>query len=353
MTSTNYLLFILLPLLFTACSGSEQTLQQTSKPEPREPVTIERSIVRDITLPGYFEKAITNGTRTENGKPGAKYWTNYTNYNIEVTVEPADTMLYGSAHIEYINNSPDTLRIIAFELSQNVHAEGNMRNEPAEITGGIHLSNIKVDGTELEQVNRFQPGYVVQGTNLFVILPKAVMPNQSEELEIDWSFKIPQAGAGARMGYSQQNLFYLAYWYPHVAVYDDLQGWFVDQFLGNAEFYHGFGNYDLSITVPEQWIVMSTGILKNAEEMLAPNIFHRYQDAANSDSVITIVSQDDFGEVTPSSASGLLTWKFSAENVRDVAFSVTKESQWDGTRTPVGDINGDGEIDYTRIPGLI
>jgi len=349
MTSNKHILLLLLPLLFTACSGSEQTLQQTSKPEPQEPVTFERPIVNDIVLPGYFEKAITNGTRTESGKPGAKYWTNYTHYDIDVTIEPADTMLYGSAHIEYINNSPDTLRIIAFELSQNLHAEGNMRNEPAEITGGVQLSKILVDGTKLKQVDRFQPGYIVQGTNLFVILPKALFPNQSEELEIDWSFKIPQAGAGARMGYSQQNLFYLAYWYPHAAVYDDLQGWFVDQFLGNGEFYHGFGNYDLAITVPEQWIVMSTGELQNAQEVLAPNISGRYEKAANSDSVVTIISEDDFGKVTKSSGTGLLTWKFAAENVRDVAFSVTKESLWDGTRTPVGDIDGDGEIDYTRI----
>lgn len=350
MTSANSpILLIIFSVLLIACSTSEQTTQQLAEPIQQVPVEPERPVANEIKLPDYFSNAIEKGTRTKTGQPGPKYWTNYTNYDIDVKVEPSDTMLYGSARIEYINNSPDTLRILAFELSQNLHAKGNMRNEPAEITGGVRLSNITVGETELEQVSRFQPGYVVQGTNLFVILPEAVLPNESEELEIDWSFKIPQAGTGARMGYSQQNLFYLAYWYPHAAVYDDLQGWFADQFLGNAEFYHGFGNYDLAITVPEQWIVMSTGALENAQDVLASNIFSRYEKAANSDTVVTIVSEDDFGKVTASSDTGSLTWKFTAKNVRDVAFSLTKESQWDGTRTPVGDIDGDGQTDYTRI----
>jgi len=334
-----------------SCSTSEQTTFQPSdkEPGPGSLVSIERPVPAQIELPDLYKAAIQAGTRSHNGAPGPNYWTNYAYYDIQVSIEPADTLLSGSARIEYINNSPDTLRVIVFELSQNLHAEGNIRKEPVEITGGVQLSKIAVSGTELQPVNRFQPGYAVQGTNLIVIPPSPLLPNDSKEIEIDWSFKVPQAGAGARMGYSQDNLFYLAYWYPHVAVYDDLQGWFADQFTGNAEFYHGFGDYKLNITAPEQWIVMSTGVLENAEEVLTPTVFGFYEKAVDSDNVITIVSEDDFGKVTSTSDTGSLTWTFTAEHVRDVAFSVTKESRWDGTRTPVGDIDGDGQTDYTRI----
>ena len=31
-----------------------------------------------------------------------------------------------------------------------------------------------------------------------------------------------------------------------MAVYDDVNGWQIDQYLGNAEFYMGYGNYDVS-----------------------------------------------------------------------------------------------------------
>ena len=33
-----------------------------------------------------------------------------------------------------------------------------------------------------------------------------------------------------------------------MAVYDDVNGWQTDQYLGNAEFYMGYGNYDVALT---------------------------------------------------------------------------------------------------------
>jgi len=45
-------------------------------------------------------------------------------------------------------------------------------------------------------------------------------------------------------------VYYLAYWYPQMAVYDDLNRWQVDPYMGNAEFYMGYGDYDVAITVP-------------------------------------------------------------------------------------------------------
>ncbi len=60
----------------------------------------------------------------------------------------------------------------------------------------------------------------------------------------------------------------LSYWYPQVAVYDDVNGWQIDQYLGNAEFYMGYGDYDVALTVPEGWLVASTGTLENPDEVL-------------------------------------------------------------------------------------
>ena len=58
------------------------------------------------------------------------------------------------------------------------------------------------------------------------------------------------------------------YWYPQMAVYDDINGWQIDQYLGNAEFYMGYGNYDVSLTVPAGWLVTATGTLQNPDEVL-------------------------------------------------------------------------------------
>jgi hypothetical protein len=142
---------------------------------------------------------------------------------------------------------------------------------------------------------------------------------------------------------------FIAYWYPHIAVYDDVYGWFYEPFLGNAEFYHGFADYELTVTMPQEWLVMGTGEFLNPEETLAERTLERYQQAGESDNMVIIADFDELDNATHHSDDGKLTWRFSAEKVRDVAFSATLESKWEGARTPVGDLSGDGQTDYTRI----
>lgn len=151
------------------------------------------------------------------------------------------------------------------------------------------------------------------------------------------------------MGRSRDNLYFIAYWYPQIAVYDDVYGWMDDPFLGNAEFYHKFSDYELSVTMPREWIVMGTGEFLNPGETLSERTLQRYNEAFETDETHLIADFDELEDATLESDDGKLTWKFSAENVRDVAFSATLESKWEGSRTPVGDLNGDGNVDYTRI----
>ncbi|SMO59297.1 M1 family metallopeptidase [Gracilimonas mengyeensis] len=342
----NLFFLSLLVATLAACSAPKNTTSSNITKNNFEP---QRPIPYPIEMPMNFEVALNNGTRTLSGVPGENYFTNTYTYKLDATLSPQDTMLYGKADITYTNNSPDTLNILVFELSQNLHKKGVPRKEFVEITGGMNIERVATADRELQKVNQYRLGYVIQGTHMLVIPGTEIVPGESIDLEIDWNFKIPQAGASGRMGYSRDNLFYLAYWFPHVSTYDDLQGWFADHFTGNAEFYHDFGDYDISITAPEQWLVMSTGEFLNADEVLSPAVLERYQQAGSSDEAITVVSPDDFGNATVSSDDSLLTWKFSAEKVRDVAFSATLESQWDAMRTPVGDMDGDGQTDYSRI----
>lgn len=345
----NYLLAFAF-VLMAACSTSN-TVTQSAAESPRH-VEAQRVIPYPVEEPMDFLYAVEQGTRTLEGKPGPNYFTNTADYIINARLLPADTLLYGEATITYHNNSPDTLQLLVFELAQNLHKAGMPRNEVVEITGGVHLSRVAVEGQELGEVQFFQPGYAVETTNLIVIPHQAVGPNESVTVEIDWNFKVPQAGASGRMGYSQDNLYFLAYWYPHVATYDDIEGWFADVFTANAEFYHGFGNYELNITVPDNWIVMSTGHFENAEEVLADEVHRRFMHAQQSDTTFRILDAESAASATKPSQNGTHTWKFRAENIRDVAFSATAASNWDALKTPVGDIDGDGEEDYATIHAL-
>lgn len=324
----------------------ETTLENASLYE------LDRQVPNSIEeeIPNAFYEAASNGTRTFSGKPGNTYWQQRASYDMKAELNPAKKIITGKSTITYYNNSPDTLGQLFLELTQNAHKKGVLRNESAEVTGGVTLSSVVCEGDSLDIIQQFgQTGYVVDGTIMAILPPQPVLPGDSVELDVAWSFKVPQRGAGGRMGYSKDNLFFIAYWYPQMRVYDDVIGWFTDPFLINAEFYHGFADYDVEITVPEQWLVASTGRLTNGKDILAPTIYNRLTKAHNSDEVMNVVSESDFGNVTKPTGDSTVTWHFKAENIRDFAFSVKKESLWDAARSPVGDLDDDGQTDYAGI----
>ncbi|HSJ05181.1 MAG TPA: M1 family metallopeptidase [Longimicrobiales bacterium] len=294
-----------------------------------------------------FNDAVRLGTRTTAGRPGPAYWQNQASYTLTATIDADARRLEGTAGITYHNNSPDTLHNLHVDLSQNLHAPGAIRFEEAEVTGGVELHRVSVRGTDLG-MEGMGPRYAVSGTRLVILPPQPVLPGESVDLRIEWSFDIPQAGAGQRMGFGE-DLFFLAYWYPHMVVYDDVVGWHPDPFVGTTEFYHGFARYDLTVDMPAGWVVMGTGELMNADEVLAPAVLDRYRRAGESDSVVAILRSADFDRATLPGTAGRLRWHFAADSVRDVAFSATRRSNWDGLRSPVGDRSGDGRVEHTRI----
>lgn len=311
-----------------------------------------RPVPYPVVFPSEFQRAIEMGTRTNTGEPGPRYWQQWTDYDIRTRILPLQKRVEGSVTITYHNRSPDPLPFIALHLLQNFHAEGAVRNRSAEVTGGVELKRVMLPGQELRpRQTRGEPGYTVNGTILMIHLPTPVEAGGKVDLVIDWAFTVPQVGCGGRMGWSQDNMFHIAYWYPQLAVYDDVDGWQADQFRGGAEFYSGFGNYDLTIEAPPGWVVMATGHLENPEAVLPDPVLQRYLRAQSSDDVVHVLTEDDFGPgiATLKSDLGFLTWRFHADSVRDVAFSAVSESRWDAARTPVGDRDGDGTTDYALI----
>jgi hypothetical protein len=346
----------LVVLLLTGCAGSTPLSSPDAASSPSASATPPTSILpkrplpRDVTVPPAFENALRLDTRSPDGHPGPDYWQQEARYVLEARVYPDEKRLEGDGQITYQNNAPRTLSVLRLELLQNVHAEGAARLRPAEVTGGLNLHYVVVEGDTLMPGD--VPGYAVEGTQLVIRPPEPLVPSTSTTLDLGWSFQIPQRGAGGRMGYSEDDLLYLAYWYPQMAVYDDVYGWHTDSFTGNAEFYAGFADYDLTIEAPEQWLVLSTGALQNADSVLAPAVAERMRQAYASDETMQVVGPDDFDAITRTSDDGRLRWHFTAERVRDVAFSLTRASIWDAARTAVGDQDGDGQTDYAHINTL-
>lgn len=347
------LLGVIFILALQACSTSEPITD--SQLERVDDLRLDRPLPYPVEIPAGFLFAIDEGSRTATGEPGGQYWQNEAKYYLNAELIPDENRVNGYGKIIYYNNSPDNLNQLVLELTQNLHKAGTMKKDNTEITGGLELQSLKVRGVEMQEFDvntggyQGEPGYLIDATRLLILPENQLDAGDSLELELEWTFEVPQQGAGGRMGRSRENLFFIAYWYPHMAVYDDVNGWFTDPFLGNAEFYHGFGDYELEITVPDNWLVMATGDFLNPDEVLADHVLERYMEAGQTDDIIHIVTEADLGAATILGDDGTLTWKFSAEKVRDAAFSATRESVWDGTRAPVGDLTGDGTLDYTRI----
>jgi len=340
-------------LVLLLLAGGPAAAQTPATATPVAGLRGERPIPYPVLTPPRLERAVANGTRTARGAPGPRYWQQWTDYRIRARLDAAQKRLSGNAHITYHNRSPDTLATVFLHLFQNLHAPGARRNEENEVTGGVTLQRVVADGTPIAQAQGAGPAYAVDGTILGIRLPRPLHPGDSARLEIDWSFAIPRSGAG-RMGWSRDNLFFLAYWYPQMAVYDDVNGWNRDQYLGLGEFYTGFGSYDVTIDAPEGWVVTGTGELANEAEVLPAAVRARLARARTSDRPVPVLTAADFGagKATVDAPGDRLQWRFRAQRVRDFAFGATRESLWDAARAPVGDRDGDGRVDHALVNSL-
>ena len=313
----------------------------------------QRPLPHPLQIPVGYRQAVANGTRSASGAPGPRYWQQWAEYDLDAKLDPAAHRLDGTANIVYHNNSPDTLTSLWVHLYQNLHTKGAVRSEEVEVTGGVELSRVAVDGVELAESNDDTLGYRMFGTRMYIHPPAPVAPGSTVELTFEYSFVVPQAGTGNRMGYSGDDFYFLGYWYPQMAVYDDLAGWHFDAFTGNAEFYAGFARYDIEIEAPSDWLIVSTGEFQNPDQTLSSTVRERLATAAGSDEIVPIVTPAEFGRAaTWEDAGASIRWHFVADSVHDVSASVTRASNWDATRTPVGDRDGDGSIDYALINAL-
>ncbi|UCF40673.1 MAG: M1 family metallopeptidase [Gemmatimonadota bacterium] len=316
---------------------------------------LERPVPNPIVPSLEYRRALANGTRTTEGVPGPNYWQQSAHYTIAARLDVAEKRLEGTTRILYRNASPDTLPRLVVQLIQNFHREDAPRTFGAEITGGYTLTRVVAGGEALEEAQRPNtPGYVMRQTNLYIVPPAPVAPGDSVVLELEWSFKIPQNGASGRMGWNSDDFFYLAYWYPQMAVYDDVVGWQADPFTGLAEFYSGFAQYDVTLDVPEGWLVQGTGRLLNEREVLPDPVIARLRQAEVSDTVVHVITEQDFGpgSATRRGPDGRLRWHFVADSVRDAAYAITRASRWDVVRTDVGDRDGDGRPEYARAEAI-
>ena len=297
-----------------------------------------------------------NAYRTASGAPGIDYWQQRADYKIDVTIDDENQMLYGEEVITYFNNSPDVLRYLWVQLDQNVRA--NDSNTPLVTPSTMSNSysgkrlqsltnsftNAKGEkyngGYEISYVkdsNNKNLNYSIVSTMMRIDLEKPMSTGDSYTFKIKWSYEInDRMKLGGRGGYEyfpkDGNFSYtIAQWFPRMAVYDDKEGWQNKQFLGRGEFALAFGDYELNITVPADFVVAATGSLQNPEDVLTKKELERYEKAKQTfDKPVIITTQEEaIKKENNPIKNKTKTWRYKAEMVRDVAFAASRKFIWD------------------------
>lgn len=307
--------------------------------DERQTERIVRAIPAAVVPPPEFQRSVDRGWRSEDGSPGHSYWQNSADYDMTARLDPETGVLQGTATILYSHDAPANLGSVWVHLHQNLHKAGSPRNEPAEITGGVTITSLMADGSELSEGPVAEgPGYEIEGTLMQVRPDIRLEPGDTLQLDIEWEVTLPQEGAG-RMGYSDREVYFVAYWFPRMALFDDLRGWNADPYLGNSEFYDGFGDYEVDITVPTGWTVMATGELQNPSSVFSAITMNRLAEAATSDERVVIADDASraAGTVTAEGTDGWLTYTFVADGVRDFAWTTSNVQRWYATSALVVD----------------
>lgn len=284
------------------------------------------SAQQGLPVPPEVEKAYQKGTRAITGRPGKNYWQNHADYALKVKFEPSTRLVSGQVEIKYHNNSPDTLKQLWFKLYPNLYKKGvvgKSRIAESDKHEGVSITDLRIG----EQVlNR--DAYVIDGTNMHAAIAP-LNPGKILTLSVTYSYTLNK-GSHIRTGQVDDGAYFVAYFFPRIAVYDDLDGWNRYPYTGEEEFYNDFGDFKAEITVPDNYVVWATGDLKNADKVFSKPVADRLRLAERVDSVVNIISKADLERFSVTN-KGQNTFKYEAKYVPDFAFAVSNHYLWKST----------------------
>ncbi len=284
-------------------------------------------------------RSATNPLYWKNRKPYEGYWQQDVHYNIKAELNDSTDIITGAEELTYWNNSPYTLSYVYFHLYSNAQTKDSYLADLYK-HNGYHLKFGKYRsqnlGTNVEHVSAGGQELKTEQDNtiLKVYLAKPLAPGESVTLNLNFKTYFDKEVIRNRMklfnSFGKKH-FDVVHWYPRVTVIDQKFAWNTDQHMDH-EFYGDFGSYYVEMTLPSQYVADGTGTLINEKEVL-PDTLRKKLDLSN-------FLKKPFNS-PPSSITKYdgtkKTWKFSAINVHDFAFTADPnyrigETNWDGVR---------------------
>jgi hypothetical protein len=251
------------------------------------------------------------------------YFQQEVNYKIQVKLDDKAHFLRGNIEIEYTNNSPEQLDFIYFHIWPNAYKN----NQTALAKQKARTSSNPPDFTK-EKNRGFIDSldFTVNGNNLDfeyhqdhidickVKLNEPIEHNETITIKTPFRVKIPHAKI-SRFGHMGQ-AYKITQWYPKPAVYDH-KGWHEMPYLDMGEFYSEFGSFEVSITIPENYVVAATGNLQTEKEkQWLEKKVRETQKLKNP--------QEATG-TTPESSSEFKTLVYKEDNIHDFAWFADKD----------------------------
>ncbi len=254
------------------------------------------------------------------------YFQQEVNYKMDVRLNDKEHTLSAFQQVQYINNASQPLDFLYFHLWPNAYKNSNTAlgkqllehgqtrlyfSEPSE-RGFIDSLDFKVNGLPVKwEFQKENPDIC----KLF--LNEALKSQDTITITTPFFVKIPDAKF-SRLGHDQQ-AYFITQWYPKPAVYDN-EGWHPMPYLDQGEFYSEFGSFDVSITLPQNYLLSATGDRIAAEEE---------EDFLNQKVIETLARLDksDYRKTDmafPPSSGKLKTVRFKQYRVHDFAWFADK-----------------------------
>lgn len=300
-----------------------------------------------------FNKATINQTRTTSGKPGKNYWQNRGDYTIKVNFDPSSNLLSGNEIITYYNNSPDTLKQLIIRLYPDLYKKGVARLteiDEKDLNEGVTIDSFQLGNEIISNFNNPAKTFH-KNTNLVISPEELILPHSKIQILVSWHYTV-NTGSPQRTGMVDSGSYFIAYFFPRVAVYDDIDSWDDWSYNGIQEFYNDFGNFNVDISVPQDYVVWATGDRLNASENFSDNTIRKMKIASTSREIIHVINENDYLNNDIFSPTNTGIWKFSATDVTDFAFAISNHYLWDVSSVVVDSSTGRrtlAEAAYNKI----
>ena len=250
---------------------------------------------------------------------------------IDVELDDENHILRGFEKMVYYNNSSLNLDKIIIHLWPNAYKNSNTNLAKQKYSDGSTSFKYaeSIDLGYIDSLDFKVNGEIVKWQFLNeqidiseLLLTKPLKPGDSIIITTPFRVKIP-SGKFSRLGHIGQS-YQITQWFAKPAVFDK-NGWHPMSYLDQGEFFSEFGNYDVSITVPKNYVLMATGDLQNKEELEFLNEKAELTSQLIKENKLAV--RDSLGRKDmsfPKSSVEKKTLRFIQKNVHDFAWFTDK-----------------------------